>query len=63
MQQLESMADAPGTMRSYETVYVLRGDATNEQVAEVNTRVRGIIEGMDHYDFLGNIHVPGEEAE
>ena len=46
MQQLESMADAPGTMRSYETVYVLRGDSTNDQVAEVNTRVRGIIEGM-----------------
>lgn len=46
MQQLQSLADAPGTMRSYETVYVLRGDCTNDQVAEVNTRVRGIIEGM-----------------
>ena len=23
----------------------------------------GIIEGMDHYDFLGSIRVPGEEAE
>jgi small subunit ribosomal protein S6 len=40
------MADAPGTMRAYETVYVLRGDSTNDQVAEVNGRVRGIIENM-----------------
>ena len=46
MQHLQSMADAPGTMRSYETVYVLRGDSTNDQVAEVNNRVRGIIESM-----------------
>ncbi|HTM20949.1 MAG TPA: 30S ribosomal protein S6 [Kofleriaceae bacterium] len=46
MQHLESLADAPGTMRAYETVYVLRGDSTNDQVAEVNTRVRGIIETM-----------------
>jgi small subunit ribosomal protein S6 len=46
MQHLQSMADAPGTMRAYETVYVLRGDSTNDQVAEVNGRVRGIIETM-----------------
>lgn len=43
---LSSLADAPGTSREYETIYVLRGNTTNEQVAEINERVKGIIEGM-----------------
>lgn len=42
--QLPSLADAPGTSREYETIYIIRPNATNDQVAEVNTRVRGIIE-------------------
>lgn len=46
MAQLKSLADAPGTMREYETIYILRPDTTNDRVAEINTKVRGIIEGM-----------------
>jgi small subunit ribosomal protein S6 len=46
MARLESLADAPGTSREYETIYVLRPTVSNEGVAEVNTRVRGIIEGL-----------------
>jgi small subunit ribosomal protein S6 len=44
--RLESMHDAPGTAREYETTYILRPNTANDGVAEVNTRVRGIIEGM-----------------
>ena len=44
--RLQSLRDAPNTAREYETIYVLRPNTTNEQVAEVNTRVKGIIEQM-----------------
>jgi len=44
--RLQSLRDAPNTAREYETIYVLRPNTTNEQVAEVNTRVKGIIESM-----------------
>jgi len=40
------MRDAPNTAREYETTYILRSTVPNEGVAEVNTRVKGIIEGM-----------------
>jgi small subunit ribosomal protein S6 len=43
---LQSLADAPKTSREYETIYILRPGVTNEGVAEVNQRVRGIIENM-----------------
>ncbi len=46
MTQLKSLADAPGTSREYETIYILRPNITNDEVADVNKRVRGIIEGM-----------------
>jgi small subunit ribosomal protein S6 len=46
MADLQSLADAPGTMREYETIYILRPDTPNEKVAEINERVRGIIEKM-----------------
>jgi small subunit ribosomal protein S6 len=46
MAQLLSLADAPGTLRTYETIYILRPDTQNEKVAEVNQRVKGIIESM-----------------
>jgi small subunit ribosomal protein S6 len=46
MARLESLADAPGTLREYETIYIMRPNTTNESVAELNKRVRGIIEGM-----------------
>jgi small subunit ribosomal protein S6 len=46
MAQLPSLADAPGTLRTYETIYILRPDTQNDKVAEVNQRVKGIIESM-----------------
>ncbi|HLL24351.1 MAG TPA: 30S ribosomal protein S6 [Kofleriaceae bacterium] len=46
MARLQSMKDTPNTAREYETTYILRPNTTNEGVAEVNTRIRGIIEGM-----------------
>jgi small subunit ribosomal protein S6 len=46
MARLQSQRDKPNTAREYETTYILRPNTPNEGVAEVNTRVRGIIEGM-----------------
>ncbi len=46
MADLQSLADAPGTLREYETIYILRPDTQNDKVAEVNQRVRGIIESQ-----------------
>lgn len=42
--ELPSLADAPNTRREFETIYILRPGSTNELVAEVNGKVRGIIE-------------------
>jgi small subunit ribosomal protein S6 len=44
MAQLQSLADAPNTLREYETIYILKADTPNDKVAELNTRVRSIIE-------------------
>jgi small subunit ribosomal protein S6 len=44
--RLESLRDAPGTAREYETTYILRPNTANDGVAEVNGRIRGIIEAM-----------------
>lgn len=41
---LQSLADAPNTLREYETIYILRPDTINEKVADVNGRVKSIIE-------------------
>lgn len=46
MARLQSLRDTPNTSREYETIYILRPNTPNEQVAEINTRVKGIIEGM-----------------
>jgi small subunit ribosomal protein S6 len=46
MARLVSQRDTPGTAREYETIYILRPNTPNEGVAEVNTRIKGIIEGM-----------------
>jgi len=46
MTRLQSLRDAPNTAREYETTYILRSTTANDGVAEVNTRVRGIIEQM-----------------
>jgi len=46
MQRLPSLRDKPNTSREYETIYILRPNTPNEGVAEVNTRIKGVIEGM-----------------
>jgi small subunit ribosomal protein S6 len=46
MAKLPSLRDTPNTSREYETIYILRPNTPNEGVAEVNTRIRGVIEGM-----------------
>jgi small subunit ribosomal protein S6 len=46
MARLQSQRDTPNTSREYETTYILRPNTTNEGVAEVNARIKGIIEGM-----------------
>jgi len=46
MARLQSQRDQPNTSREYETTYILRPNTTNEGVAEVNARIKGIIEGM-----------------
>ena len=45
-QRPQSLRDAPGTSREYETVYVLRPNTANDGVSEVNTKVKSVIEGM-----------------
>jgi small subunit ribosomal protein S6 len=44
MALLRSQNDEPGTLREYETVFILRADATTDNIQEVNTRIRKIIE-------------------
>jgi small subunit ribosomal protein S6 len=46
MARLASLRDKPDTSREYETIYILRPNTPNEGVAEVNTRIKGVIEGM-----------------
>ena len=44
MAHLTSQRDVPGTQREYETIYILRPDATTEQIHDVNTRIRKVID-------------------
>ena len=46
MARLQSLRDKPDTAREYETIYILRPNTPNEGVAEVNTRIKGVIEHM-----------------
>lgn len=46
MARLQSLSDTPNTAREYETIYILRPNTPNEGVAEINARVKGVIEGM-----------------
>lgn len=46
MARLVSQRDTPNTSREYETIYILRPNTPNEGVAEVNTRIKNVIEGM-----------------
>jgi len=47
MAQLRSMQDAPGTQREYETIFIMRPDASTDSIQEVNTRVRRIVEAAN----------------
>jgi small subunit ribosomal protein S6 len=44
MAQLRSLADAPGTQREYETIFIMRPDSSTDNIQEVNTRIRRIVE-------------------
>src|SRR5881394_3893345 len=44
VQRLGSARDMAGRKREYETIYILRPDSTNDVIAQVNTKVRNIIE-------------------
>src|SRR5262245_15215534 len=46
MARLQSLRDTPNTSREYETIYILRPNTPNEGVAEVNSRIKGVIESM-----------------
>jgi len=46
MSRLQSLRDKPNTSREYETIYILRPNTPNEGVAEVNARIKGVIEHM-----------------
>ena len=46
MARLQSQRDTPNTSREYETIYILRPNTPNEGVAEVNTKVKAVIEGL-----------------
>lgn len=39
-----SARDIPGRQREYETIYILRPDATNDAIGTVNAKIRGLIE-------------------
>ena len=43
-QRVGSSRDMAGRMREYETIYILRPDSTNDVIAQVNQKVRGVIE-------------------
>ena len=46
MARLQWLRDTPNTSREYETIYILRPNTPNEGVAEVNTRIKNVIETM-----------------
>lgn len=46
MARLQSLRDKPNTAREYETIYILRPNTPNEGVAEVNARIKSVIEGQ-----------------
>jgi small subunit ribosomal protein S6 len=39
-----SSRDMAGRMREYETIYILRPDSTTDVIAQVNQKIRGIVE-------------------
>ncbi len=43
-QRVGSSRDMAGRKRDYETIYILRPDSTSDVIAQVNQKVRGVIE-------------------
>jgi small subunit ribosomal protein S6 len=43
-QRLGSSRDMAGRKREYETIYILRPDSTTDVIAQVNQKIRGVIE-------------------
>ena len=43
-QRIGSARDMAGRKREYETIYILRPDSTSDVIAQVNQKVRGVIE-------------------
>jgi len=44
MEALKSQRDEPNTKREYELIYIMRPAASSDQIQEINTRIRGIID-------------------
>src|SRR5262245_44666898 len=44
MTEKQSMRDEPGTQREYETIFILRPDTPNDNIGQVNQRIRGVID-------------------
>ena len=54
-EQLTSQRIEPGTLREYETIYILRPDSSSDQILEVNAMIRGLIdEGQGRVIRLDN---------
>jgi len=45
MAQLQSLADAPGNQREYETIMIVHPNTQNDGVASLNDRLKTVIEG------------------
>src|SRR5262245_46103095 len=43
-QRLGSARDMAGRKREYETIYILRPDSTTDVIAQVNQKIRGVVE-------------------
>lgn len=43
-ERMLSSRDIPGRLREYETIYILRPDAPETTISEVNKKIRGVIE-------------------
>src|SRR5262252_7416849 len=43
-QRIGSARDMAGRKREYETIYILRPDSTSDVIAQVNQKIRGVIE-------------------
>jgi small subunit ribosomal protein S6 len=46
MPQLKSLKDQPNTQREYETIFILRPDTSNDAIAQLNGRLKGIVESF-----------------